>query len=121
MSGLDGVINFNFDQIGDLDEDQIPMPMDVDSEEDSINLNETVERETRNVMTKYEKTRIIGARATLLQQGAPPFINVEGETDLLKIAEKELYAKCLPITVVRTLPNGIIEKWPVQQLILPPQ
>ena len=29
MSGLDGVINFNFDQIGDLDEDQIPMPMDV--------------------------------------------------------------------------------------------
>lgn len=110
MSGLEPIIEFNFNgDGGDVE------PMDIEDTDSP----DSPKRETRNVMTKYEKTRIIGARATLLTKGAEPLVNTEGEKDLLKIAEKELYARKLPITITRKLPNGRSENWSVQELILP--
>ncbi len=39
---------------------------------------------------KYEKTRIIGTRATQLAMGAASTVECPDETDPLRIAEKEL-------------------------------
>lgn len=105
-------IVFNFDQT-DVDQTDVMIPMEMSEEEEEP---QKIIRETRDVMTKYEITRTIGARATLLANGATPLVNVEGEKDLLKIAEKELRAKLLPIIIVRILPNGHKEEWPIQDL-----
>lgn len=59
-----------------------------------------------NRITKYEKVRIIGVRATQLSMGAKPLIDVSNMTDILKIAEKEFEMGVIPISIIRTYPNG---------------
>jgi DNA-directed RNA polymerase subunit K len=59
--------------------------------------------------TKYEKARIIGARALQIAMGAPVLIDLpEGLTDPIEMALFEFDKKAIPITVVRRLPE---EKW----------
>ncbi len=52
--------------------------------------------------TKFEKARIIGARALQLAYGAPPLIKVpENISDPLELAEVEFEKGVIPIVVVR--------------------
>lgn len=52
--------------------------------------------------TKFERARIIGARALQLAYGAPPLIKVpSGMGDPLKLAELEFEEEVIPIVVVR--------------------
>ncbi len=52
--------------------------------------------------TKFEKARIIGARALQLAYGAPPLIKVpEGVSDPLALAELEFKEEVIPIVVLR--------------------
>lgn len=52
--------------------------------------------------TKFEKARIIGARALQLAYGAPPLIKVpEGTVDPLRLAEIEFEGGAIPIVVLR--------------------
>ena len=52
--------------------------------------------------TKFEKARIIGARALQLAYGAPPLIKVpEGMVNPLDLAELEFQEDVIPITVIR--------------------
>lgn len=69
------------------------------------------------ILTKYEKTRILGIRVSQLNEGAPRYINVnETIIDNNIIAEKELRLKKLPFIVTRPLPNGEKEHWRLQDL-----
>jgi DNA-directed RNA polymerase I, II, and III subunit RPABC2 len=58
-----------------------------------------------NRLTKYEKARILGNRATQLSEGAPPMVNIEGLTDHMEIAKKELMEGKLPFIIRRYYPN----------------
>jgi DNA-directed RNA polymerase subunit K len=52
--------------------------------------------------TKFEKARIIGARALQLAYGAPPLIKVpEGVTNPMTLAELEFQEDVIPIVVIR--------------------
>lgn len=66
-------------------------------------------------MTKYERVRVIGTRATQISHGAPPMINITGMTDALAIAEEELKRRVIPIVVIRTLPNGKTIEIPISE------
>jgi len=70
-------------------------------------------------LTKYERARIIGARALQLTMGASPLIPVEivGSVDPLDIAEKELEMGILPIAVRRKLPTGESQDIPLKWLL----
>ena len=60
-------------------------------------------------LTRFERARVIGARALQIALGAPVLVKLPKElqnADPLKIAEYELEKKATPIVVVRTLPNG---------------
>jgi DNA-directed RNA polymerase subunit K len=57
-------------------------------------------------ITKYEKARIIGARATQLSHGAEPTTDIGDLYDPIKIAIKEYEEGTIPINIIRTLPNG---------------
>lgn len=76
------------------------------------------ERMTTPYMTKYERARILGTRALQISMNAPPLVPIEGETDPLQIAMKELAAKKIPLIVRRTLPDGSYELWKVSELII---
>lgn len=59
-------------------------------------------------VTRFERARIVGARALQLSLGAPilvDFVN-EGLSDTIDVALKELEENVLPITIRRTLPDG---------------
>jgi len=52
--------------------------------------------------TKYEKARIIGARALQIAMGAPVLIDIpENMTDPIDVALLELDKKAMPLTVIR--------------------
>lgn len=57
-------------------------------------------------LTKFERARIIGTRATQLSNNAPPLINIETETDPVKIATSEYYAGVLQLYVIRKFADG---------------
>ena len=69
------------------------------------------------MLTKYEYTRILGVRASQVEQGAPLFITVpETLIDSYLIAKEELHQKKLPFILKRPLPNGGIEYWKLEDL-----
>ena len=58
-------------------------------------------------LTRFEKARIMGARALQLSLGAPVFIEIpKNATSSLEIAMEELKQIVIPIVIRRTLPNG---------------
>lgn len=72
---------------------------------------------TLPMLTKYEKTRILGQRAKQINDGATPFVKVpENVIDGYLIAIKELEEKKIPFIIRRPLPNRGSEYWMVQDL-----
>ncbi len=57
--------------------------------------------EERKEYTKYEKARIIGARALQIAMGAPVLIETD-EIDTITIAMEEFEKGVIPITVRRS-------------------
>ena len=67
-------------------------------------------------LTRFEKARIMGARALQLSLGAPMFIEIpENATTSLEIAMEELKQRVIPIVIKRTLPNGDYQNIPIDQ------
>ena len=56
-------------------------------------------------------------RLTLPSQNAPVLVDLEGETDPLQIAIKELNQKKIPLIVRRYLPDGWYEDWSCEELL----
>ena len=63
------------------------------------------------IFTKYEKARVIGARALQIAMGAPILIKMKEEDFIalqynpVSIARKEFESGVLPITIKRPLPG----------------
>ena len=65
------------------------------------------------ILTKYERTRVLGERTKQIQQGSPLFIeNPDNIIDSYVLAEMELQQKKIPFIIQRPLPYGsTIEYW----------
>ena len=69
-------------------------------------------------ITRFEKARIVGARALQISMGAPILIEASGKiTNPIDLALKEIEAKLLPITIRRRLPDGSYQDIPIQWLL----
>ncbi|KAI0319753.1 RNA polymerase, subunit omega/K/RPB6 [Amylostereum chailletii] len=75
------------------------------------------ERVTTPYLTKYERARILGTRALQISMNAPILVPLDGETDALQIAIKELSQRKIPLVIRRYLPDGSFEDWSVSELI----
>lgn len=85
-------------EIIEIDEEHIAVEIPIEKSKISIG---------SPTLTRFEKARIIGARALQLSLGAPPFINVPSTAHTsLDIAMEELEKRVLPIVIKRVLPNG---------------
>ena len=68
------------------------------------------------MLTRFEKARIMGARALQLSLGAPVFIEIpKNLTTSLEIAMEELKQRVIPIVIKRTLPNGDYQNLPLDK------
>lgn len=71
---------------------------------------------TQEQFTKYERARILGARALQIAMNAPLLIKISEEDlekikfDALKIAEVELDSEILPISIKKPFPEKKEEK-----------
>ena len=88
-----------------IEEYTLHAPEEVDSEKIAIG---------PPVLTRFEKARIMGARALQLSLGAPPFIAIpETASTSLDIAMEELDERVIPIIIRRVLPNGNYQNIPI--------
>ena len=68
------------------------------------------------ILTRFEKARIMGARALQLSLGAPVFIEIpKNATTSLEIAMEELKQRVIPIVIKRTLPNQDYQNIPLDK------
>ena len=82
----------------------------MDDKTDKITIGEPV-------LTRYERARIVGARALQISHGAPLLIEVEGnDFRPHDVANRELKSRSLPIGLSRRLPNGRPQVIPIQYL-----
>ncbi|KAI3712692.1 hypothetical protein L1987_71255 [Smallanthus sonchifolius] len=103
---------------GENKDDDAPDPLLGDDEEKEGQEQGERPRKTSKYMTKYERARILGTRALQISMNAPVMVELEGETDPLEIAMKELREKKIPFTIRRYLPDGSYEDWGVDELIV---
>ncbi|KAI8053675.1 RNA polymerase, subunit omega/K/RPB6 [Gilbertella persicaria] len=85
---------------------------------DSTKPLENKAKQTTPYMTRYERARILGTRALQISLNAPVMVELDGESDALVIAMKELREKKIPLVVRRFLPDQTFEDWDVKDLIV---
>ena len=74
---------------------------------------------TRNILTKYERVKIIGLRMEQLQRGAKPYVPFDKDNfNPFNIANEELAQRKLPFMIKRPLPNGRTEYWRLDDMII---
>ena len=73
---------------------------------------------TRPILTKYEKTSILGHRAQQILNGSNILVDIKTlkVKNPLEIARKELKEGLIPFIVRRPLPNATYEDWKVSDL-----
>ena len=72
---------------------------------------------TQPILSKYERARVIGLRATQLADGATPLVEIKRPAiSELVIAEMELEANKLPFIIRRPLITGGSEYWKLSDL-----
>ncbi|EOY23107.1 DNA-directed RNA polymerase II subunit protein isoform 2 [Theobroma cacao] len=98
--------------------DDVPVePIETEEKEEHDSKDKI--RKTSKYMTKYERARILGTRALQISSmNAPVMVELEGESDPLEIAMKELRERKIPFTIRRYLPDGSYEDWGVDELIV---
>ncbi len=52
-------------------------------------------------LTRFEKARLLGARAIQISMGAKPLVEIKDSLDPIDIAYQELEAGVLPLDVIR--------------------
>ena len=108
-------INANHPEVFSHNFDEVTKMMQIHRDKDGNIIDPC--HKTLPIMTKFEKTRIIGQRAKQIETGSIPFIKVpDNIIDSYLIAELELQQRKLPFIIRRPLPNGTCEYWDVNDL-----
>jgi len=118
---MDQEYDEEYDDAGDdMDVEEPPCLGDIDILPDTGEGQrvQSSRRITTPYLTKYERARVLGTRALQIALCAPVMVELEGLTDPLKIAMKELKARRIPIIIRRFLPDGSYEDWAINELII---
>ena len=75
---------------------------------------------SKNILSKYEKTKIIGMRMEMLARNATPYVEIiDNKFDPYEIAMREFNEGKLPFMVRRPLHNGKKELYRLEDMIIP--
>jgi DNA-directed RNA polymerase I, II, and III subunit RPABC2 len=92
----------------------------VEFDDDDKEETKILEKKTFNYLTQYERCFILGIRIQQIMNNSPIFIDIKILNDVnpFNIAYEELLQKKLPFKVKRKLPNGNVEIWDLEDLII---
>lgn len=99
--------------IYDLEYDEI---YDTELDKQAIEVSKE-DRITKNIMTTYERVRVLGIRAKQITLGAKVLIKTDINISAMEKAVKELEAGMTPLKIKRTLPNNKYEIWKISELV----
>ena len=74
------------------------------------------QRRSRNVLTKYELTRIKGVRLAQLKRGAPSKIKGSQGMPKEKLVLREVIENKIPFIIRRHMPDNLYEDWKLHEL-----
>lgn len=77
-------------------------------------------RRTSEIMTKFEYTKVVADRAEQIKNGSVCFTDVEGLSDPIEMAKKEVHDKKCPLDIRRMITDKIAERWHVNEMAIPP-
>ena len=84
-----------------------------------MNSYDPTKNTSSNIMNKFEKTTILGKRATQIAYGADALFDVPPTmSNVIEIAEEELRLKKTPYILERDLGNGEKEYWKIADMII---
>lgn len=87
-----------------------------DSFQDVVDRYDPPKNQSRPVLTKFERAKVIGLRMEQLSRGSRPMVEVaEGDT-VRDVALRELSQKKMPYVLARSMPNGTTEYFRVGDL-----
>lgn len=102
-------------QIKQINNQELQQLIKINKNEDGIINDEN--HKTIPILTRYEKSKIIGLRATQINSGSELFIKVPANIiDGITLATMELKQKKIPFIIRRPLPNGTNEYWDIKDL-----
>jgi DNA-directed RNA polymerase subunit K/omega len=103
--------------MSDSEDENDDMVFEDDMESKRVDyIAKTEERETKPVLTKYERVRVLGDRAKQLSLGAKPMLLNVDNMDPKAIAKLELERGVIPLIIEKVLPDGRRERWKVSEL-----
>ena len=72
------------------------------------------------MLSKYERSIIMGLRIEQLARGAQAFVTLADSEDTAPhyVAERELLERKLPYIIKRPMPNGTFEYWRIEDMIV---
>ena len=98
-----------------LNNNEIEALCQISRNEDGVIIDDN--HKTMPILTKYERTKILGQRAKQINNGDKPYVNVpENVIDGYLIAEMELKQKKIPFIIRRPLGNSNSEYWYLRDL-----
>ncbi len=68
-------------------------------------------------LTRFERTRLISARALQLSLGAPPLVKPSEDSTAYLLAKEEFAKGVLPMVVIRRMPDGSVKKIEANQAV----
>ena len=102
-------------QIKQINNQELQQLIKINKNEDGIIIDEN--HKTIPILTRYEKSKIIGLRATQINSGSELFIKAPANIiDGIALATMELKQKKIPFIIRRPLPNGTNEYWDIKDL-----
>jgi len=112
---IDNYINKNYLHLKENNIEEIKVLSKVIRDKDNNIIDDL--HKTLPILTKYEKARIIGVRASQINSGAKVLVKTHKSTfDGYIIAEQELHENKIPFIIKRPLPTGKCEYWKIQDL-----
>ena len=115
--GEDDTCLYNFvDQAGSDDDEPVNLIFDDDENQTNNQIVKPEDRETKPIMTKYERVKILGFRTKQIALGARVMLkNIDGYTPE-ELATIELEKRSTPIIIERPMPDGKKERWRISEL-----
>ena len=119
-----GLINYYSDEIIDIVDAPEDTPISTDTYHNSIDILKNYAlikkgNRTKPIMTKYEKTKILGIRAEMLAGGAKPLVDFPATiTKTIDIAILELKERKIPFIIKRKVTKGY-DYWKIADLKIP--
>lgn len=84
---------------------------------DTINISHPDDWKTSEYASIFEITRVIGIRATQIQNGAQPYVAYTENDTAEVIARREIHERRCPLSVIRKVAN-VVEVIPINSLIV---